>query len=154
MAGAARPLLPGHTPLFGSAKFGQLDSSWFNIVNQVSRSVRVRALSKTAATCSAAHGVPATSVMSVYARLQGQLGPISSSSATSAKVQAAQAKGASVLATCWAKVIGEATAELSARRAAYLAENASALAALESQVNGRVTSLERRYGIKLALVGS
>jgi hypothetical protein len=143
-----------HTPLFGSAKFGQLDSSWFNIVNQVSRSVRVRALSKTAATCSAAHGVPATSVMSVYARLQGQLGPISSSSATSAKVQAAQAKGASVLATCWAKVIGEATAELSARRAAYLAENASALAALESQVNGRVTSLERRYGIKLALVGS
>ena len=71
------------TPLFGSAKFGQLGSGWFNVVNQVSRSAQIRALSKTAATCSAAHGAPATSVMSLYARLQGQLGPISSSSANS-----------------------------------------------------------------------
>lgn len=63
------------TPLFGSAKFGQLSSGWFNVVNEVSRSAQIRALSKTAATCSAAHGVPATSVMSLYARLQGQLGP-------------------------------------------------------------------------------
>ena len=140
------------TPLFGSAKFGQLSSGWFNVVNQVSRSAQIRALSKTAATCSAAHGVPATSVMSLYARLQGQLGPISSSSADSAKVQAVQAKGASVLAACWAKVINETTALLSGRRAAYLAQNANAIAALESQVDGQVTSLERRYGIKLALV--
>jgi len=28
------------------------------------------------------------------------------------------------------------------------------MAALESQVDGQVTALERRYGIKLALVGS
>ena len=48
--------------LFGSAKFGQLNSGWFNVVNQVSRSAQIRALSKKAATCSAAHGVPATSV--------------------------------------------------------------------------------------------
>ena len=144
----------GQAPLFGSAKFGQLSSGWFNIVNQVSRSAQVRALSKTAATCSAAHGVPATSVMSLYGRLQGQLGPISSSSADSAKAQAVQAKGASVLAACWAKVINETTALLSSRRAVYLAQDASALAALESQVDGQVTSLERRYGIKLALVGS
>jgi hypothetical protein len=141
-------------PLFGSAKFGQLSSGWFNVVNQVSRSAQVRALSKAAATCSAAHGVPATSVMSLYARLQGQLGPISSSSANSAKVQALQAKGASVLAACWAKVIDETTALLSRRRAAYLAQNASGLAALESQVDAQVTSLERRYGIKLTLGGS
>lgn len=141
-------------PLFGSAKFGQLSSGWFNVVNQVSRSAQVRALSKTAATCSAAHGVPATSVMSVYGRLQGRLGPISSSSANSAKVQAVQAKGASVLAACWAKVIDETTSLLSGRRAAYLAQNGSALTALESQVDGQVTSLERRFGIKLALVGS
>jgi hypothetical protein len=142
------------TPLFGSAKFGGFESGWFNIVNQVSRSARVRALSKTAATCSAAHGAPASSVMSLYARLQGQLGPISSNNADSAKVQAVQAKGASVLATCWAKAIDETTAELSARRTVYLAQNGSALAALESQVDGLVSSLERRYGIKLALVGS
>jgi hypothetical protein len=141
-------------PLFGSAKFGQLSSGWFNVVNQVSRSAQVRALSRKAASCSAAHGVPATSVISLYARLQGQLGPISSSSANSAKVQALQAKGASVLAACWAKVIDETTALLSGRRAAYLAQNASALAALESQVDAQVTSLERRYGIKLTLVGS
>lgn len=44
------------TPLFGSAKFGQLSSGWFNVVNEVSRSAQIRALSKTAATCSAAHG--------------------------------------------------------------------------------------------------
>lgn len=143
-----------HAVLFGSAKLGQLSSGWFNVVNQVSRSAKVRALSKKAATCSAAHGVPATSVMSLYARLQGQLGPISSSNANSAKVRALQAKGASVLAACWAKVIDQTTALLSGRRAAYLTQNASALAALESQVNGQVTSLERRYGIKLALVGS
>ncbi len=141
-------------PLFGSGRFGQLSSGWFNVVNQVSRSAQIRALSKTAATCSAAHGVPASSVMSLYGRLQGQLGPISSSSANSAKVQAVQAKGARVLAACWAKVINETTSLLNARRAAYVAQNASALAALESQVNGQVTSLERRYGIKLALVGS
>jgi hypothetical protein len=140
-------------PLFGSAKLGQLSFGWFNVVSQVSRSAQIRALSKTAATCSAAHGVPATSVGSVYGRLQGQLGPISSSSADSAKAQAIQAKGASVLAVCWARVINETTALLSGRQAAYLAQNASALAALESQVDGQVASLERRYGIKLALVG-
>ncbi len=140
--------------LFGSARFGQLSSGWFNVVNQVGRSAQIRALSKTAATCSAAHGVPATSVMSLYARLQQQIGPISSSSTDSTKVQQLQAKGASVLAACWAKVINETTALLSGRRAAYLAQNASAVAALQSQVDGQVTSLERRYGIKLALVGS
>jgi hypothetical protein len=59
-----------------------------------------------------------------------------------------------VLAACWAKVINETTALLSGRRTAYLAQNASAMAALESQVDGQVTALERRYGIKLALVGS
>ena len=92
--------------------------------------------------------------MSLYARFQGRLAPISTSSAGSAKVQAVQAREASVLATCWTKVIDETTAELSARRAVYLAQNASALVALESQVDGQVSSLERRYGIKLALVGS
>lgn len=143
-----------HTPLFGSAKFGQLSSGWFNVVNQVSRSPQIRALSKTAATCSAAHGVPATSVFSLYGRLQSQLGPISQSSADSTKVQQLQAKGAKVLAACWAKVINETTALLSGRRAAYLTENANAVAALQSQVNGQVTSLERQYGIKLALGGS
>jgi hypothetical protein len=141
-------------PLFGSAKLGQLSSGWFNVVSQVSRSAQIRALSKTAATCSAAHGVPATSVGSVYGRLQGQLGPISSSSADSTKVRTIQAKGASLLAACWARVINETTALLSNRQAAYLAQNASALGALESQVDGQVTSLERQYGIKLALVGS
>ncbi|MGH2896529.1 MAG: hypothetical protein ACRDPM_25110 [Solirubrobacteraceae bacterium] len=143
-----------HALLFGSAKLGQLSSGWFSVVNQVNRSVQVRALSKKAATCSAAHGVPATSVQSLYGRLQGKVGPISSSSADSAKVQALQAKGASVLAACWARVINETTALLSGRRAAYLAQNESALAALQRQVNGQVSSLERRYGIKLALVGS
>ena len=87
-------------------------------------------------------------------RLQQQLGPIQSSSADSTKVQQLQAKGASVLATCWAKVINETTALLSGRRAAYLAQNASAVAALQSQVDGQVTSVERRYGIKLTLGGS
>jgi hypothetical protein len=144
----------GQAPLFGSAKFAQLDSGWFNVVNQVSRSPQIRALSKQAATCSAAHGVPATSVMSLYGRLQGQIGGLSSSSADSAKVQAVQAKGASVLATCWAKVIDETTALLSARRDPYLAQNANALSALQNQVDGQVTSLERRYGIKLALGAS
>lgn len=142
------------SPLFGSAKFGRLNSGWFNVVNQVSRSAQIRALSKAAATCSAAHGVPATSVQSLYGRLQGQLGPISPSSTNSAKVQALQAKGASVLAACWAKVIDRTTGLLSARRAAYLTQNASAVAALQSQVNRQVISLERRYGIKLALVGT
>ncbi len=144
----------GNAPLFGSAKFAQLSSGWFNVVNQVGRSAQIRSLSKKAAACSAARGVPATSVMSLYGRLQGQLGPVSSSSADSAKVQAVQAKGASVLVGCWAKVINETTALLSGRRAAYLAQNGSALAALQSQVDGQVTSLQRRYGIKLALVGS
>jgi hypothetical protein len=144
----------GQAPLFGSARFGQLNSGWYNVVNQVSRSAPIRTLSKTAATCSAARGVPATSVMSLYARLQGEVGPISSSSANSAKVQALQAKGASVLATCWAKLINETTALLSGRRTAYLGQNASTVTALESQVDGQVSSLERRYGIKLALVGS
>jgi hypothetical protein len=142
------------SPLFGSAKFGQLASGWFTIVNQVSRSPQIRALSKGAATCSAAHGVPATSVMSLYGRLQQQIGPISSSSTNSTKVQQLQAKGARVLATCWAKVINETTALLSDRRATYLAQNSNAVAALQSQVNGQVTSLERRYGIKLSLGGS
>jgi hypothetical protein len=144
----------GKTPLFGSAKFGQLNSGWFNIVNQVGRSAQIRALSKKAATCSAAHGVPATSVMSLYGRLQGQIGPLSSSSADSAKVQAVQAKGARVLAACWAKVINETTALLSGRRDAFLAQNANALSALQSQVNTQVTSLERQYGIKLAVGAS
>jgi hypothetical protein len=144
----------GQTPLFGSARFGQLSSGWFNVVNQVSRSPQIRALSKTAATCSAAHGVPASSVMSLYGRLQQQLGPPSQSSAYNTKVQQLQAKGARVLATCWAKVINETTALLSSRRAAYLSQNANAVAALQSQVDGQVTSLEYRYGIKLMLVGS
>ncbi len=142
------------TPLFGSAKFGQLSSGWFNVINQVSRSSQIRALSKTAATCSAAHGVPATSVMSLYERLQQQIGPISQSSADSTKVQQLQAKGARVLATCWANVINETTMLLSSRRTAYLAQNANAVAALQSQVDGQVTSVERQYGIKLALGGA
>jgi hypothetical protein len=141
------------TPLFGSAKFEQLSSGWFNVVTQVSRSARVRALSKTAARCSAAHGVPATSVMSLYASLQDQVGPISSAGAESAKVQALQAKGARVLAACWTRVIDETTVLLSARQATYLAQNASAVAALERQVDGQVASLARQYGIKLTLVG-
>ena len=141
-------------PLFGSVEFAQLSSGWFNIVNQVSRSAQIRALSKTAATCSAAHGVPATSVQSLYGELQGRIGPISSSSTNSAKVQAVQAKGATVLAACWTKVIDETTALLSSRRVAYLALNANALSGLEKQVDGQVTSVERQYGIKPALVGS
>jgi hypothetical protein len=140
--------------VFGSGQFGQLSSGWFNIVNQVSQSPQIRALSKTAATCSAARGVPATSVMSLYGRLQGQIGPLSSSSANSAEVQAIQAKGARILAACWAKVINETTALLSARRTTYLAQNATALAAMESQVDRQVASLERQYGIKLQLGAS
>jgi hypothetical protein len=142
------------TPLFGSAKFGQLSSGWFNVINQISRSSQIRALSKTAATCSAAHGVPATSVISLYGRLQSQLGPLSQSSADSTKVQQLQAKGARVLAVCWAKVINETTALLSGRRATYLTQNANAVAALQSQVDGQVSSLEREYGIKLTLGAS
>jgi hypothetical protein len=141
-------------PLFGSVEFAQLSSGWFNIVNQVGRSAQIRALSKTAATCSAAHGVPATSVQSLYGQLQGRIGPISSSSTNSAKVQAVQAKGAAVLAACWTKVIDETTALLSSRREAYLAQNANALSGLEKQVDGQVTSVEREYGIKPTLVGS
>jgi hypothetical protein len=86
--------------------------------------------------------------------MQGQLGPISSSSTDSSKVQAVQAKGARVLATCWTNVINETTVLLGDRRAAYLAQNANALSALETQVNGQVSTLERRYGIKLALGGA
>jgi hypothetical protein len=144
----------GKTPVFGSAKFAQLNSGWFNVVNQVSRSAQIRALSKRAATCSAVHGVPATSVMSLYGRLQGQIGPLSSSSADSAKVQAVQAKGASVLAACWTKVINETTALLNGRRPAFLAQNANVLSALQSRVDSQVTSLERQYGIKLTVGGS
>ena len=144
----------GQAPLFGSAKFGQLTSGWYSVVNEVSGSRQIRELTKPAGSCSAAHGVAATSVMSLYAQLQRQIGPISSSGANSAKVQALQAKGASVLAACWAKVINATTALLNGRRAAYLAQNASALTAVQSQVDGQVTSLERRYGIKLSLVGS
>lgn len=142
------------TPLFGSGQFAQLSSGWFTIVNQVSQSAQIRALSKPAATCSAAHGVPATSVMSLYARLQNQIGPISSSSSDSAQVQAVQAKGAKVLAMCWANVINETTALLNTRRDEYLGQNATALSAMERQVNGQVSSLERRYGIRLQLGGS
>jgi hypothetical protein len=142
------------TPLFGSARFGQLSSGWFNVINQVSRSPQIRSMSKTAAACSAAHGVPATSVMSLYARLQQQLGPPSESSAYNTKVQQLQAKGARVLAICWAKVINETTALLSARQAAFLAQNENAVSGLQTQVDGQVTSLERQYGIKLTLGGS
>jgi hypothetical protein len=92
--------------------------------------------------------------MSLYGRLQSQVGAISSSTADSAKVQALQAKGASVLGTCWANVIDETTALLSARRAVFLTQNASVIAALQSQVDGQVRALERQYGISLALVGS
>jgi|SRR5579884_498984 len=144
----------GQSPLLGSARFGRLSLGWFNVVNQVARSKRIRGLNKKAAVCSAAHGVPATSVMSVYARLQGQLGPVSSASADSAKVRALQAKGAAVLAACWGNVIDETTALLSVRRASFLTQHASAIAALESQVNREVTQLGRRYGLKLAPVGS
>jgi hypothetical protein len=140
--------------LFGSAKLPQLNSSWFNIVNQVGRSPQIRTLSKRAATCSTAHGVPATSVQSLYERLQNQLGPISSSRANSAKTAALQAKGAKVLGACWTRVINETTTLLSARRAAYLTQNESALAALESQVNAQVTSLAHQYGLKPVLAGS
>lgn len=141
----------GRAPLFGSARFAQLSSGWFNVVNQVSRSAQIQALSKQAARCSTAHGVPASSVMSLYGRLQSEVGPISSSAANSDKVQALQAKGASVLVTCWSKVIDETTTLLSGRRTAYLAQNANALSAIQTQVDGQVSSLERRYGIKLVL---
>ena len=141
------------TPLFGSAKFQQLSSGWFNVVNRVAGSAQIRVLSRKAARCSAARGIPASSVTSLYSRLQGQVGAISSPGADSAKVQALQAKGASVLAACWTRVINETTALLSARQAVFLAQNANALAALEGQVNGQVSSLERQYGIKLTLVG-
>lgn len=141
------------TPLFGPGQFGQLSSGWFGIVNQVSRSAQIRSLSKKAARCSAAHGVPATSVMSLYGRLQGEIGPLSSSSSDSAQVQAIQAKGANVLAACWARVINETTTLLNGRRASFLAQNASALAAMESRIDGQVTSLERQYGIKLVVLG-
>lgn len=141
--------------LFGSGEFNQLSSGWFNVINQVSESAQIRRLSKTAATCSAAHGVPATSVQSLYGRLQGQIGPISPTSISdSTKVQQVQAKGASVLVTCWAKVINQTTALLSARRATYLTQNASAVSAVEAQVDGQVASLERQYGVKLSLVPS
>ena len=143
-----------HAILFGSGKLGQLNSGWFNIMNQVSRSPQIRALSKKAATCSAAHGVPATSVQGLYGRLQGQLGPIGRATADSAKVQAVQAKGARILAACWTAVINETTALLSSRRAAFLTQNASALQALESQINAQVRSLGQQYGLKPALSGS
>lgn len=141
-------------PLFTAPRLGELNSGWYRIVNEISRSKQIRTLSKKAATCSAAHGVPAASVQSLYGRLQGKVGPLSSSNADSAKVQALQAKGATVLAACWAKVINQTTALLSDRRTTYLSQNASAIAALQSQVNQRVAMLERRYGIKLALVGA
>lgn len=144
----------GANLLFGSPKLGQLSSRWYNVVSQVSGSKQIRTESKKAAGCSAAHGVPATSVQSLYGRLQRQVGPISPSNANSDKVQALQAKGASVLAACWTKVINDTASMLNSRRADYLAQNASAIAALQSQINARVTSLGRRYGIKLALVGS
>jgi hypothetical protein len=140
--------------LFASPKLGPLTSHWYSIVNQVSGSSQIRKLSKKAAKCSAAHGVPATSVGSLYGRLQSKVGPISSSGSNTAKVQALQAKGASVLAACWSKVINTTTSLLNDRRATYLAQNATAVAALQSQINGRIASLERQYGIKLALVGS
>jgi hypothetical protein len=143
-----------HAVLFGSAKLGQLNSAWFNIMNQVNRSPQIRARSKKAATCSAAHGVPATSVQSLYGRLQGQLGPIGRASANSAKVQAVQAKGAKILAVCWTGVINETTSLLNSRRAAYLTQNASALQAFESQINAQVKSLGRQYGVKPVLGGS
>jgi hypothetical protein len=140
--------------LFGSPKLGPLTSHWYTIVNQISGSSQIRKLSKKAAKCSAAHGVPATSVQSLYGRLQSKMGPISSSSANSAKVQALQAKGATILAACWSKVIDTTTALLNDRRATYLAQNATDVSALHRQINERVASLERRYGIKLTVVGS
>jgi hypothetical protein len=144
----------GQNVLFGSPKLGPLTSHWYTIVNQISGSSQIRKLSKKAAKCSAAHGVPATSVPSLYGRLQAKVGPISSSNANSAKVQALQAKGAGVLAACWTTVINTTTALLNDRRATWLAQNATAVAALQSQINQQVASLERRYGIKLTLVRS
>jgi hypothetical protein len=144
----------GQNVLFGSPKLGPLTSHWYTIVNQIGGSNQIRKLSKKAAKCSAAHGVPASSVQSLYGRLQAKVGPISSSNANSAKVQALQAKGASVLAACWSKVINTTAALLNDRRTTWLAENATAVAALQSQINGQVASLERRYGIKLTLVRS
>ena len=51
-----------HNLVFGSPKLGQLSARWYTIVNQISGSKQIRILSKKAARCSAAHGVPATSV--------------------------------------------------------------------------------------------
>ncbi len=141
-------------PIFGSARFARLNFGWFNIVNQVSRAAAIRRLSKKAATCSAAHGVPASSVMSLFARLQNQVMALSSPNGDSAKVQALQAKGADVLGACWTRVINRTTALLSARQATFLAQNANAITALQSEVNEQVKALGRQYGIKLALVGS
>jgi hypothetical protein len=93
-------------------------------------------------------------VESLYGSLQSQLGPLSSSGGNGAKVQALQAKGATVLATCWAKVIDETTALLSARQTTFLAEHADAIATLQRQVNAQVTSIARQEGIKLTLVAS
>ncbi|HTU94886.1 MAG TPA: hypothetical protein VMF14_03530 [Solirubrobacteraceae bacterium] len=140
--------------LFGSPKLGPLTGHWYAIVNQVSGSSQIKKLSKKAAKCSAAHGVPATSVQSLYGRLQAKVGPLSSSNANSTKVQALQAKGASVLAACWTKVINTTTDLLTGRRATYLAQNATAVSALQSQINRQVAALQRQYGIKLTVVGS
>ena len=112
-------MMQGGNVLFGSPKLGPLTSHWYTIVNQVSASSQIRKLSKKAAKCSAAHGVPATSVPSLYGRLQAKVGPISSSNANSTKVQALQATGASVLAACWSRVINTTTALLSDRRATW-----------------------------------
>lgn len=143
-----------HAILFGAGKLGQLNSSWFNVLNQVNRSPQIRALSKKATTCSAAHGVAATSVQSLYGRLQGQLGPIGRTNADSTKIQAVQAKGAKILGACWTAVINETTAQLSSRRATWLTQNASALQALESQINAQVKSLGRQFGVKPVLGAS
>ena len=140
--------------LFGSAHLAQLNSGWFNIVNRVAGSKTVRDLSKAAARCSAAHGVPASSVQSLYGRMQGELGPLFSAAPNNPKVLAIQAKGATVLGACWSKVIDETTAQLSARRPAFLAQNASAITALQSAVDAQVRALQRQYGLKLTLVGS
>jgi ABC-type antimicrobial peptide transport system permease subunit len=75
-----------------AGQFGQLTSSWFNVVNQVGQSEQIRTLSKTAATSSAVHGEPTTSVMSLYEHMQNQVGPISPSS-TSIGVLATAAIG-------------------------------------------------------------
>lgn len=51
-------------------------------------------------------------------------------------------------------MIDETTALLSGRRVIYLAQNASAVAALERQGAGRANRVEREYAMKLALFGS